>query len=617
MKKTIRYIQIVAVALLVFISNNACDDFFGEPIEQNITQDTVFNSMLNAEKLLNSAYSQVPYLWPTGWWTSSTTSNSSRIHQNITASITDEAVTGSVWTGAKIFYYGDCQLSPDNVGRYAAATERGMIEHLFEVPYIYFYRAFTYIEGVDVTRGATSAFIDETKAQAKLLNAIGYYELIKRYGSVPWVDHVLLPNEMISEKRPPLSEIIQRVDNMIMEALPYLPESYNDANQGRVTRASAYFLRSRLWLLAASPLFNSNAPYMDNDDANDAIWLGGYDATLWQKAADVTKEAIDYCESAGFALVNTGNPVADYTLATRDIIGNTELILFSRRIASSNGSKENNQLFGRHLPPRAGANNNGAGLTSPTYNMVSLYQTVDGSEVDLRADNPWEKLDPRFHASIVHDKADFGGVTINANIYTSMNSPVANPVKNNDLKNGWISGFYMRKFLHEDQYTNEALRYDAPYLYMRLPELYLNYAEALNEASPGNNDITTNLNKLRNRAGMPNVNASSQSEMRELIRNERAIELIFEDQRLFDVKRWKIAAETIGATKYGVHRINEDDVAAGLTDENGVPYEFGDYMIKECNANLQRIWNDKLYLMPFPRYEINKGKGLVQNPGYN
>ncbi|MCG8580832.1 MAG: RagB/SusD family nutrient uptake outer membrane protein, partial [Bacteroidales bacterium] len=228
-----------------------------------------------------------------------------------------------------------------------------------------------------------------------------------------------------------------------------------------------------------------------------------------------------------------------------------------------------------------------------------------------------ENLDPRFHASIVHDKADFGGVRINANIYTSMDKPSNKPKANKDLKSGWMTGFYMRKFLHEDQYTDKNLDYDIPYLYMRLPELYLNYAEALNEAQPGNTDITFYLNLLRDRAGMPDVSSLAQDEMRQLIRNERAIELIFEDQRFFDVKRWKIAAETIGATKYGIHRINEDDIDAGLTDENGVPYEFGDYMVKECPENQQRNWDDKLYLMPFPRYEILKDRGLVQNPGYN
>lgn len=621
MRKTIKHISTIIAIISLLYASTGCNDFFQEPIEANINQDTIFNSMVNAEKLLNSVYEHVPYMWPTSAF-SGNTNNTSRVKGSITATICDEGVTSSVWNGARVFYYGDCQLSADNVGVEAPNLGKDAAilyqEHIFEEPYKLFNRAYTFIEGVDNTQGATDVFVNETKAQAQLLNAIGYFEMIKRYGSVPWVDKALAPGDQISEERPPLAEIIQRVDDMIMEALPNLPENYNASNQGRVTRASAYFLRSRLWLWAASPLFNSPAPYMQmNNPANNSlIWMGGYDPELWQKAADVSLEAIQYCESNGYALVNTGNPKDDYTSATREIIGNTEAILFSRRTESFNNVK-NGGWFGRYLPPRGGANNNGSGWNNPTQNIISMYETVDGSAIDYRANNPWKNMEPRFHASIVHDKAKFGGLTINANIYRSMNAPVSSPKNNNLLVNGWFSGFYMRKFMYEDlQTADRSVRYDAPYIYMRLPELYLNYAEALNEAEPGNSDITTYLNKIRSRAGVTAIASSPQDVMRELIRKERAIEMIFEDQRFFDVKRWKIAAETIGATKYGVHRINEDDLANGLTDENGLAYEFGDYMIKECPPTVQRIWNDKLYLMPFPRYEINKGKGLIQNPGY-
>ncbi|MCG8549130.1 MAG: hypothetical protein MI799_01870, partial [Desulfobacterales bacterium] len=115
----------------------SCDDFFGEPIEQNITQDTIFNSMVNAEKLLNSVYNQVPYLWPTNW-DAGEYDNKSRIHQNILASITDEGISGSTWSGARSFFYGDCQMTPDNVGVLASKGDKRMLEHVFEAPYFYF-----------------------------------------------------------------------------------------------------------------------------------------------------------------------------------------------------------------------------------------------------------------------------------------------------------------------------------------------------------------------------------------------------------------------------------------------------------------------------------------------
>ncbi len=593
MRKINIYVKGFGLATLLILLLSACNDFFEDPIEQNITQDTIFNSPINAEKLLNSAYYLIPYNWPTNFGAKEGGyRNDAKILTAITAGITDEAVTISPWAGPITFYYGQCKMTQYNIGVNGSKGDlkrngRDYVEHIYEEPYLYFRRAFLFLSGVDNVKGASEEWKRETKAQAQLLVAIGYYELIKRYGSVPWVDRVLDLNESFDQTRLPLKDIIQNVDDLIMEALPNLPESYSDVNQGRVTRAAAYFLRSRLWLLAASPLFNTATPYIPTYEHPELITMGNYDESLWQKAATVSKEAIDYCHSKNYKLVDTGNPQDDYTLATRDIISNSEVILFSRR----GGTKEakGNSLYRRHMVPgpKTGSNKD-AGMTSVTQNMVEKYDTKDGSPVNLNSDNPWENMDPRFHASVVHDRATFGGAKISTNS------------DNKKLVQGWSSGFFMRKFLHEEHYTDKTLKFDAAYFYMRLSELYLNYAEALNEYKPGDTEIANYLNQTRRRVDMPDIPLLGQEEMRQAIYDERAVELAFEDQRLFDVKRWKIADKTIGADKYGVVRVAN-----------------GEYEIRKCPDILQRVWEDKLYLMPFPYYELNLELGLIQNPGYN
>ncbi|WP_421918879.1 RagB/SusD family nutrient uptake outer membrane protein [Marinifilum sp.] len=593
MKNIIKYIGGIAVLGLMAHFNYSCDNYFDEPVVQDITTEDIYGDTINAITSLNGAYYLVPHLWPshTGFQDGGNR-NSNRMDLNLTGVICDEAASSPNWMGAHKLYYNG-SINPAN-------TDVKQSEFLFKEPYYYMRRAFNYLNNVENIPNATESYIKRTSAEARMLVALGYFALIKRYGSVPWIDKALTANDEVDETRMPLVDIIGKVDSIIVRALPDLPDRWSDNHQGRVTKASAYFLRSRLALWAASPLFNTGTPYLDAGEANSAICMGNYDPNRWRIAADRAKEAIDYCESQGFELVNTGDPIADYTFATRDLVGNqrnTEVILFSR-IHSSRQAKNNpsGTFYFRHMPPGKTKSSKGAAALCPTQNFVELYETVDGSEVDLTKSNPWANLDPRFHASIIHDKASFGGSKLGI-----MPKKHKDADKKLDKYNDqWVTGFFMRKFLHEEQYTDPNLSFDAPYFCMRLPELYFNYAEALNEYDPGNADITTYLNKTRERVGMPDIASMGQDEMREAIRNEKAVEMAFEDQRFFDLKRWKMGEKSMEIRR-GIQRIKS-----------------GGYEIKNCTDDRQfsQGWQDKYYLWPFPLEEVQRGFGLVQNPGY-
>ena len=593
MKRIIQNI-LIGVVISTLIWAPSCDNYFEEPITSSITLDTVFSDVLKAEKGLNAAYYLVPFMFPTAWSpVDNGYRNVSRVHQNTTASISDEAVSSLNWGGAhKLYYVGSMNALNAGVNN----GDKRMFEHIFEEPYYYMRRAYIFLENVESVPGATQEFIDTKSAEAKLLIAMGYFELLKRYGSCPWVGSVIGANDEVDETRPPLAEFVDNIDRLIEEAKPNLPDRWDSSNRGRVNKASAYFLRSRLWLWAASPIFNNSTPFISGP-ADAAISFGSYDQDRWRKAADMAKEAIDYCESVGFSLVNTNDPILDYTLATRDLNGhveNTEVILFSREGGSYNGKHSANNFFGRHKPPSRNKSSKGCAASCPTHNFVQLYETVDGSDFDLSSSNPWEKLDPRFHASIIHDRAEYGGAVIGI---MQKRDALAETI--DTYNDEWITGYWLRKFMHPEHHTDQNLTFDMPYFYMRLPELYINYAEALNEYSPGHSDITTYINKTRQRVGMPNIPSLGQDEMREAIYREKAVEFAFEDQRYFDLKRW-LRGEEIHKTKIGVKRSAD-----------------GGYEIAEVPGDRQYIpWNDKFYLMPFPDYEIQKGLGLIQNPGF-
>ncbi len=591
--------KILGFAALFLVLFSACEDFYDEPIEESINKELVFQNAVNAEKVLNRAYFQIPYKWPISWG-SSTNQNKGAMQQAITACVTDEGVNAAFrYSGAALYYNGT--LGPDNVG---AQGDRHKIEHIFEAPYHYFRQAYLFLENIDAVPDASDEFKLRKKAEAKLLIAIGYFELIKRYGSVPWVDHVFGPTEVADETRPPLEELIHNVDTLIVEAIEGLPEKgdYNDANQGRVTKSAAHFLRSRLWLWAASPLFNADEPYLPF--AQKELICLGESKDRWTKVVEVTEKAIEQCEKY-HSLVKTGDPKADYTLATRDLIGNTEVVLFSRWTGTLNGKPGNNNhtLYGHYLPPGcAGESSGRLGFLGITQNFVEMYETVDGSTIDLTSDNPWKSLEPRFHASVIHDNADFGGTAIDTDRKETVGKGDDAKTRGNPKIVHVTTGYYLRKFLHEEHMKDQNLRFDPAYFYMRLPELYLNYAEALNEAPDRKEGLAKQyVDKIRERAGVAAIPAGlGYKDLQQVIQKERAIELAFEDQRMFDTKRWKIAAKTLGATKYGV-RTNWDGTG---------------YVKVECDAAVQRTWYDKYYLMPFPQYEVQKGMGLVQNPGY-
>jgi hypothetical protein len=133
-----------------------------------------------------------------------------------------------------------------------------------------------------------------------------------------------------------------------------------------------------------------------------------------------------------------------------------------------------------------------------------------------------------------------------------------------------------------------------------MAEIYLNYAEALNEYSPGHGDIKINYDRVRTRSGvaMPPLPAGlTQAEVRERIRNERRVEFAFEDHRAWDVRRWMVAPQTLGGPLRGVN-----------ITRTGTTFTYAPFVVE------QRVFEPRMYLYPIPQGEVNIVSGLLQNP---
>ena len=410
------------------------------------------------------------------------------------------------------------------------------------------------------------------RAEARFLRAYFHFELLKRYGPIPIVTSTLSINgNYENTPRPTMKEVVDFIAkecDIAADTLELTPwRNVNDAF-GRATKGAALALKSRLLLYAASPL------YVDFGDTNEAN--KPTDVALWKSAADAAKAVID---------LNQYELASSYADLFKNDFQNKEYIFVRRYAANSDFEKSN-------FPVSFG----GKGGTNPSQNLVDDYEMLDGTPFDwndpAKAAQPFENRDARLGATILMNMTPFKGKKVATYPEGADASPNPNATK---------TGYYLRKFLNEDvniQTGGSSAGHVVPLF--RLAEIYLNYAEALNECDPTNPDIALYLNKVRNRASLPNVSALSQEQMRAVIQHERRVELAFEEHRSWDVRRWKIASSTLGAPLMGVQI--ERKPLGGYT-----------YMPVKVE---QRVFQPKMYWYPIPQSEVLKLKQWKQNNGW-
>ena len=411
------------------------------------------------------------------------------------------------------------------------------------------------------------------RAEAHFLRAYFNFELLKRYGPIPIIKSTLDINKDYSDTpRPTMKEVVEFIANdcdMAADSLELTPwRNMNDAF-GRATKGAALALKSRLLLYAASPLY---VDFGDIDEANKPS-----DATLWKAAADAAKAVID---------LNQYELAPAYDDLFKNDFQNKEYIFVRRYPSNSDFEKSN-------FPVSYG----GKGGTNPSQNLIDDYEMLDGTAFDwsdpVKAAHPFENRDERLLATVLMNGVLFKGKRIAT--YPGGADAMPNP-------NATKTGYYLRKFLNENVNIQTGGGSDGHVVPLfRLAEIYLNYAEALNEYDPTNPDIAVYLNKIRERVSLPDVPSGlTQEQMRTLIHHERRVELAFEEHRFWDVRRWKVASSTLGAPVKGV-KITQDD--AGNFTYSPVQVE-------------QRVFQSKMYWYPIPQSEVLKLHHWEQNKGW-
>lgn len=541
MKKYI-YIQLCLIFALLCTS---CNDFLDRKPLDKMTEDDVFNDDALLAAYVNACYNA----YPTGF------------EEAMMSSTTDETYTRHGKESSIIVSKGE--MTPDNITTFDAGRFSNF--NYWEKAYEYLRNInifFEKIDGANVSKDLKSRLTGEME----FVRAFIYSNLIWRFGGVPIVTHSFtLGDNNYSLPRNSYDECVDYIISDLNDAINRLPAKMEGENSGRASADACKALKARVLLYAASPLNNPNN-----------------DKSKWEKARDASLEVINL---PGYELAK------DYRSL---FLEDNKEVIFKREYTKANGHRMN--LF------NSPNGYDGWGGNCPLQNIVDDYEmkstgkkpAEEGSGYDPK--NPYQGRDPRFYASILYNGAMYRGRPVEVFI------PKGKDSSQGDIGswNTSLTGYYLYKFMDENQSLSETNT--QPWIFFRLAEFYLNYAEA--EFYLGNEEECRDaINRVRNRESvkMPAV-IESGDQLLEKLRNERRIELAFENHRYFDLRRWRIAEVYENIDAKGIEVVKKDD---GTFSYNPITV-------------LERKFLPQHYLLPIPRSEIIKSNNsLTQNPYYN
>lgn len=465
---------------------------------------------------------------------------------------------------------------------------------------------------------------NELKGEAYFLRAFAYYQLIRTFGPVPLIDRVLETSTTEAFKRSTLNECIDFVIRDCETAISLMPEvRYTAGNEklGKATIGAALALKSRMLLYAASPIYNGHPHFVDFKDQDGVnLFSTSYDESKWEVAAKAALECIQKLEAAGHKLYNKkDNLVDNYRSILLDKY-NEEWIFWRNLDRYDHFDRCSNILSLR-----------GFSILNPTQEMVDAYQMANGTSPILgynadgspiinsasgyketgytttaspegywpeRVHNMYVNREVRFYASVQFAGQRWRNTTCDF-WYTGKDG------RKGAGSDYCKTGYLLAKVVNPgvDVANNSGFE-QRSWVYFRLAEIYLNYAEALNEWQGPVADVYTYINKIRNRVGLPNLKSGlSKDEMRKAIHLERRLELAFENHRYFDSRRWGLAETTENKP---IHSMN---IMEGTHLQDDAYYK---RIVVE-----PRVFEKKHYWFPIPQDDINKSKHVLkQNPGW-
>ncbi|OCB71586.1 Starch-binding associating with outer membrane [Flavobacterium glycines] len=490
-------------------------------------------------------------------------------------------------------------------------------------------------------------------AEVKFLKAYYHYYLMRMYGPIPVV-RVNIPidasNDQIQVPREPIDSSVDYLVSLLDEAAVALPPQITDRlnELGRVTKPVALGIKAELLLMAASPLFNGNSDMVGlNAKDGTPLFNPVYDATKWKRAADAAKEAIDAAEANGHKIFYKNNVAFTISQTAKTKLNITQAVTepWNDEVIWANPNSRTYELQRLCMMPLATtvSHSQARKVFSPTIESATNFYTKNGVPIEedktltfgditeLKEATTADKFnikegyrtsilnfnrEPRFYADLGFDGAIFykssSGSDETKEVIRAKYQDYAGSADAFDFN---VTGYYIKKLINWDQTFGGGTMYkEYAWPELRLADLYLMYAEALNEAdgTAATTEVLKYVDAIRTRAGLSGVVDSwtnfsnnpskytTKDGMREIIHRERSIEMAFEGKNYWDIRRWKKATQEFNEPVKGWN-------VYGITEAN---------YYQVVTLSQQRFVAPRDYFWPIEETTLIRNPNLIQNPGW-
>lgn len=598
--------KIVSVFLIAIVMtlSNSCKSYLDQVPDDVLTIDKIFSSKEFVDSYLANIYSNIPNELMQRYINSN--------HSGPWIASSDEAM-----------YNWDFNYS-NNMNKSTWAATDGTVSAFWTDYYKSIRSATDFISKIN---GANAIEINDAqklryKAEARALRALYYFWLVRMYGPVPLINTVLEPDAPLSDllvERNTFDECINFIVTELDAAYVNLPEKPINDEYGRMTKGVVKAYKAQVLLLSASPLFNGNTDMAKlTSKAGTPLINQVYDQNKWKLAADAAKAFLDEFVPNVYDLYTVANP--DPFIAAYQATRNVTLVNWNKEWIYA---RPNSGVYSWHdkTPLHKGYTTEvqGFGALGATQRIVDAYFMANGKSINENGSNyvesgfvdykapfdvkarstyaQWANREPRFYVGITYNNSYWLYQGSNSREVVTVMEFSGNSGRSQSASDISPTGYTVRKDVSNNSNSRGALM-------LRLAQVYLDYAEALNEYNPSSTDILSSVNLIRNRAGIPAYGSpqlpapSGQEAMRTAIRKERQVELAFESVRYFDCHRWKIAMTTDNGPVHGMNM-----------------YTDGAAFYKPTVVTT-RTFRERDYLWPIPNDEILKNNLLKQNPGW-
>ena len=483
----------------------------------------------------------------------------------------------------------------------------------------------------DATFDDPTGLVDRMNGEVYFLRAYTYHYLAALYGGVPIITEPYGLNEEYEIARNSYEETVNQIVSDLDMAASLLPLENEGGDLGRATRGAALHLKARTLLYAASDLHHNQSDYAPGFSNPELLgYVGGNQTARWQAAKDAAGDVMDL----GLYSLYEADPAAGDDIAQNFIdyfisygYENEDILLQYYTPKTEEGWDGYNPAL--YCGPNGYHN---WGNNVPLGELVDEYEMTDGSSFDwsnpAHQASPYTDREARFYATILYEGADWRvrpsdvqGIDpwnkIQVGHVYDMSGALLVPgvdTRSGPIEdwNGGKSGYYVKKFV-DASVDPQYVKQDIPFRHFRYGEVLLNYAEACIETGD-EDDARTYINMIRTRAGQPDITETGDA-LRQRCRHERRVEMAYEDQRFWDLRRWVIGPDAYHQTHRVDVRYETDQAATNYRQADGSTWGTPIFSEAELGGDA-RAWLDKAYFFPIMRDEMNKNTMLIQNPGY-